>query len=105
MVEIRRGDAVIATGGDACWDAWAELSEVMADVASLSERFQEIGDSVSDQSAGTDAIRDYILQVTEGAAAISASSSEFTDVTRQLQRVVEQLRDRTSNRDDGDARK
>ena len=70
-----------------------ELGGIMTDVGELTSRFGEIRDLVAEQTAGTEAIRGSIEQVNEGAEAISNSSTEFSDVSRELQGIVDRLRD------------
>ncbi len=76
-----------------------ELHAIAIDVTGLSHRFGGIRDAVSEQAAGADEIHTAIEQLSSGAEEIFASSSEFTRVTLQLDRVGRTLQDQVASFD------
>jgi methyl-accepting chemotaxis protein WspA len=84
--------AQVAEGVEQAEQIGEELGAIMHEVGDLSARFEEIRLLVAEQSRGTDAIQRSIRQVHDGAEAVSASSTEFSDVAQQLQHAIDSLR-------------
>jgi len=69
-----------------------ELGGIMTEVGKLTASFEQIRQLVADQSVGTEEIATSIQQVHDGAEGIAVASSEFSEVSEQLQGAIDGLR-------------
>jgi methyl-accepting chemotaxis protein WspA len=87
--EVRRGVShVEAVGG--------QVGQIIAQVQSLSQRFDSVNDGMRAQSLGARQINEAMVQLTDGARHTSGSLKEFNSATEHLREAIQGLREEVS---------
>ena len=87
--EVRRGVShVEAVGG--------QVGQIIAQVQSLSQRFDSVNDGMRAQSLGARQINEAMVQLTDGARQTSGSLKEFNSATEHLREAIGGLREEVS---------
>jgi methyl-accepting chemotaxis protein WspA len=92
VMEMDRFSAEVRGGVGTVAQIGSQLGEIIAQVTTLSERFELVNDGMRSQSEGARQIKDAMAQLTDGARQTAASLGEFKIVTENLRESATGLR-------------
>lgn len=87
--EVRRGVSNVESVG-------GQLGQIIAQVQTLSQRFDSVNEGMRAQSLGARQINEAMVQLTDGARQTSGSLKEFNSATEHLREAIQGLREEVS---------
>jgi methyl-accepting chemotaxis protein WspA len=92
VMEMDRFSAEVRGGVGTVAQIGSQLGDIIAQVTTLSDRFELVNDGMRSQSEGARQIKDAMAQLTDGARQTAASLGEFKIVTENLRESATGLR-------------
>lgn len=96
VMEMDKFSEEVRSGVKASSEIASQLGEIIAQVHTLSERFDAVNEGMRSQSSGAKQISDAMGQLTEGARQTSQSVQEWSGSAEHLRRAVGALKDEIS---------
>lgn len=97
VMEMDKFSEEVRTGVKANSQIASQLGEIIAQVHTLSERFEAVKEGMRSQSLGARQISDAMGQLTDGARQTTHSAEEFNSSTEHLRRAVAALKEEISH--------